>query len=146
MLYVNLTPQFRTGAVRSLRSLAPVAQSLRAKVFKGASTAMIGAVAGWGGVMLLGAVLMTGASHDTSPSLPTPGPALAAIVPPVVAAPLPAPAPAVVSREAAAAPAPAPTPTKVSQRVDMSTTAAIPDPAKSHHKPHPKKKPLDNAN
>ena len=94
MLYVNLTTQFRTGAVRSLRSIAPAAQSLRAKLFKGASTAMIGAVAGWGGVMLLGAFLVSGASHQPSPSAPAPGPAVAAVVPPVASTPLPAPAPA----------------------------------------------------
>ena len=146
MLYVNLTPQFRSGAVRSLRSLAPVAENLRARLFKSASTAVIGAVAGWGGVMLLGAVLMTGASHNTSPSLVAPAPAVAVMTPPVAAAPLPAPVVAVAPRETAAALAPAPAPTKVSQRVDMSTTAAIPDPAKPHHKPHLKKKPLDNAN
>jgi hypothetical protein len=145
VLSVNLAPAFRAGAVRSLRNIAPAAESLRLKVFKGASTAAIGAVAGWGGVVVLGAMLLLGASHHRAPTAPASDPAVAAVVaptPPVAAAPV---APPAAPKEVAAAPAPAPAPTKVTQRVDMTPTAAIPDTPKPHKRLH-KKKPLDNAN
>jgi hypothetical protein len=68
--------------------------------------------------------------------------AVVAPTPPVAAAPV---APPAAPKEVAAAPAPAPAPTKVTQRVDMTPTAAIPDTPKPHKRLH-KKKPLDNAN
>jgi len=150
VLYVNLAPQFRTSAVRKLRNMAPLAEHLRQKLFKGANTAVIGAVVGWGAVVVVGALLVSGASHEIAPAAPE----VAAVVAPAALKPAPAPPAAVAPKEAAvaqmqtpaAAPAPAPAPTKVSQRIDMSPTGAIPDAPKPHHKPHPKKKPLDKAN
>ena len=46
MLHLKLTQDFQTGAVRQLRLLAPRAESLRLRVFKGASTAAIGLLLG----------------------------------------------------------------------------------------------------
>jgi hypothetical protein len=131
--------------MRSLRNIAPAAENLRLKLFKGAGKATIGAVAGWGGVVVLGALLLTSALHHHTLTGPSSEPAVAAVVAPtphVAAAPV---APPTAPKAAAAAPAPAPAPTKVTQRIDMTPTAAIPDAPKPHKRLH-KKKPLDNAN
>ena len=143
MLHLKIAQDFETGVVRQWRLLAPTAESLRLRLFKGASTAVIGAVGGWGAVVMLGAVLMSGARHEAPPAAP----ALAAVVAPAPAAPAPAPAPVAALTRAAAPVSAAPAPAKVTQRIDMTPTAAIVEPPKPHHKPHKKKtKDLDKAN
>lgn len=141
MLYVNITPEFRAGALRKLRDLTPAAANMRLKLFKGASPAAIGAVAGWGAVVAIGAMLVSSASHDHAPNAPEALPPMTAFASP----PAPVVAQAVKETAAAPSPAPSPSPTKTSQRVDMTPTASIPETPKPHHKPH-KKKLLDNSN
>ncbi len=151
MLHLKLAQNFEIGVVRKWRLLVPAAESLRLRAFRGASTAVVGAVAGWGAVLVLGAALMTGARHEATPAAPAPALAVALVSAPAAPARVAlAPAPiAAATKPAAAAPAPipAPAPTKVTQRVDMSPTAAIPETPKPHHKPRQKKaKDLDNKN
>ena len=151
VLHLKLTQDFETGVIRQWRLLAPAAESLRLRVFKSTGTAAVGAVAGWGAVVVLGAALMTGARHEAIPTGPAPAVAVAA-VPTIVAAPVPAPAapaPVAALAKPPAPPAatPTPAPTKVTQRIDMAPTASIADTPTPHHKPHKKKtKDLDTAN
>jgi hypothetical protein len=141
VLHLKLAQGFDTSALRKWRLLVPAAESLRLRVFKGANTAVIGAVAGWGAVVVLGAALLTGAWHEAAPAAPAP--AVASVSAPAG----PAPVVALAKPVAAPAPIPTPAPTKVTQRIDMSPTASIAETPKPHHKPHKKKtKDLDNSN
>jgi hypothetical protein len=121
-------------------------EKISQRVRAGARNVAIGGVAGWGLVVVAGAVLMTNATQDktfvaSAPSAAATDMETKPIEPP---APKAEAAPAIV-----AASAPAPVAAKSTQRIDMTPTAAIPaDPIpKPKHKAHKKKpKDLDNHN
>ena len=142
MFHFQLGPEFKTGAERLVR---PMANRISQVILAATRNVIVGGVAGWGAVVIVGGVLMANASHDGCCKVDSPPAA------PAVAA-LSAPEPAAAKPEAAAVaaqpakPAAPPVAQKSTQRIDMTPTAAIPlDPApKPKHKPHKKK--LDKSN
>jgi hypothetical protein len=122
VFHFQFGPQFKAAAARLAAPLRPLADKIPRSV------------AGWGAVIVAGAVLMANASHDSVAAPPAP-----------VAVAAPAPAAAKVEPTQVAVepekPAPPPVVAKTTQRVDMTPTAAIPaEPAhKARHRAHRKK-------
>ena len=146
MFHFQLGQEFRTDARRRVRQFSPMANRISQGLLAGARNVIIGGVAGWGVVVIAGAVMMANASHDDCcKGDPAPAPAAVAVVSgPEPAAAKPETAPVAA---APAKPAPPPAATKTTQRIDMTPTAAIPlDPAgKPKPKSHKKKKHLDKS-
>jgi hypothetical protein len=145
LFHFQLGSEFKADAQRRARAFSPMANRISQGILAGARNVIIGGVAGWGVVVVAGAVMMSNVSHDDCCKLDSPATsaAVATSSAPEPAAAKPAPEPVA---PAPAKPAPPPAAPKSTQRIDMSPTAAIPpDPApKPKHKPHKKK--LDKSN